>query len=439
MISPLAIERMMIPCPVVDCGDYEKYPPASDSELSEMKSVYWCVPRDAVIYINVCVNKGQAPYVDVYVWDSMLCDKSYERFIICEGMCLPEDLEKKLIEYSRYRNLYISDKNKAALSYDIVRYFPRWNYDEHIFADIGEALEYIYFVSHSGPREILYKAGLCNIGAYLDQYETYNVIGTTPQSIIGHDVPLKLLRILNQPSYTDYFLDEEFLERAVMVYSHYSGYIGKTYPSLGQWLYLDGLFFRGMVAKDEFSRPLYNYLESIDKCWVASKAIVDKYFCFLEMRESMDLVSKIKIPEPGSLEKALRRLETIRENRKYDRLYRIRARRDAAWYEYSDENYIVVFPKTPDDIFMEALALRNCLDNYYERHANCQTTIVFLRKKEEPDKPYVAMEVASGRIIQVRAACNMQPEPPVIDFVIKYAKEKNLYYNHDELDILFAV
>ena len=57
----------------------------------------------------------------------------------------------------------------------------------------------MYFASHpSGAREILYKAELANIAYHLHQLPTYNIIGSTPEKIIGNKLPLKLLRILNQ-------------------------------------------------------------------------------------------------------------------------------------------------------------------------------------------------------------------------------------------------
>jgi hypothetical protein len=434
------LERVINPCSVVDCEDCEKYPLLTDKKFFMIEGIGQRMRiRDVFVFVFVRFDNSQNPFVDIYLRDDSLEDKSFQRFVICDGMCLSEEKEKRLLAYCRYRSLYINDSDMALFNYAVARYFPQWNYGENVFEDIGEAIEYVYFVSHPGPKEILYKAGFNNIVYYLDSYESYNMIGTTPQAIIGHNVSLRLLRIFNQPVFTEYFLEEDQIERAVQVYSAFSGYIGNEFPTMGQWLYLDGLYFRGMTDKSEFSRTIYNYLKSVDTFWIKSKAIVDTYFCFLELRESMGLVNKIKIPKPTELEEVLRRLETIKENKKYERLYQIRVRRDAVWYEYSGEKYMVVFPKTPDDIFLEALSLRNCLGNYYERHANCQTTILFIRKKEEPDKPFVAMEVTGGRIIQVRAAFNREPDQSVLDFVTEYAKEMNFNNAHDELDPFFAV
>ena len=427
------LERAINPCPVVDCEDYEKYPPLTDKKFFRIEGIGQRMRiRDAFVFAFVRFDNSQNPFVDIYLRDDSLEDKSFQRFVICDGMCLSEEKEKRLLAYCRYRSLYINDSDMALFNFAVPRHFPQWNYAENAFEDIGEAIEYIYYVSHPGPREILYKAGFINIVYYLDWYESYNAIGTTPQAIIGHDVPLRLLRIFNQQNFTEFFLEEEQIERAVKVYSKFSGYIGKDYPSMGQWLYLDGLLSRGLTDKKEFCRSLYNRLSKVDLEWIPSKGIVDNYFCFLELRDRLGLNNKIKLPEPKKLEESLQRLESLEENRRYERLFSKRLKKDAPYYEYTGKDYMVVFPKSPDDLFTEALALKNCLNNYFDRHAYGYTTILFIRKKEAPDVPFVAMEISDNEILQVRAVCNTSPSQDVWDFVAEYAKAKFLIYLDEE-------
>jgi hypothetical protein len=82
-------------------------------------------------------------------------------------------------------------------------------------------------------------------------------------------------------------------------------------------------------------------------------------------------------------------------------------------------------PESFGDICTEAIAQKNCLMNYIYAHALGETTILFLRKKED-DTPYVDMEVKNYRITQVFGSCNTRPEKKVFQFLEKYSKEKNI-------------
>jgi len=58
---------------------------------------------------------------------------------------------------------------------------------------------------------------------------------------------------------------------------------------------------------------------------------------------------------------------------------------------------------------LEGKALSHCVGSarYTQDHANGKTTIIFVRSKDEPDKPFFTMEYQSGRIIQIRGKHNL--------------------------------
>lgn len=87
--------------------------------------------------------------------------------------------------------------------------------------------------------------------------------------------------------------------------------------------------------------------------------------------------------------------------------------------EFSDGNLMIVQPKQLSDIAYEGKALSHCVGGYAERHAKGALSIMFIRKKSEPDKPYYTMEVsADGKIVQVRGKRNIAPGEDV-DALIK--------------------
>lgn len=69
-------------------------------------------------------------------------------------------------------------------------------------------------------------------------------------------------------------------------------------------------------------------------------------------------------------------------------------------FEWQD--LIVVLPESCDDIIREGAKLSHCVGSYANRHANGNTTIVFVREKEKPDEPCYTAEISKdGNILQM--------------------------------------
>lgn len=72
-------------------------------------------------------------------------------------------------------------------------------------------------------------------------------------------------------------------------------------------------------------------------------------------------------------------------------------------YEYSNETYLILAPNCIEDILNEGQALHHCAgssDRYFERIENHEAYVLFLRKAEEPDKPYYTLEIEPGGTIR---------------------------------------
>lgn len=191
MISMTELERMLFRCPKVNIS---KYPQASYEEFllmdHDFSGEYVCV------YPFVRMDESGTPYVEIYVWDSMLYPNIYERFIICEGMRLTDILEEKLLNYCREPLLCIDYQRMNSFNYALLECFPQWHCIEYSAENVGRCIEHIYYASHrSGPREIFYQAGLENIAYNINQLPRVNLIGTTVSAIIGHNLPIKQVRV----------------------------------------------------------------------------------------------------------------------------------------------------------------------------------------------------------------------------------------------------
>ena len=415
-------ERMISRCPEVDCDDLERYPLASRSEFSEMerKLGFPCV------FFFERIRDDESRYIEIYIWDPVVFDgEEYRRFIIEEGMCLPEDLEKELMRYARRgRGMLLASDGEMRYLCDVLReYFPYLNYCG--YEDPGKAIEHIYYASHrSGPKEILYKAGLDNIAYDLEIMEHYNFIGRTPSEIVGHNAPLRLLRILNQDGFQRYYTSEEMLRKSIDVYSHFAGAIGDGYPNIYQWYYLEGLLGHGLTGVKDIDRDLYQGLATVVKEMCSSQEF-EGYFSIIETFRKLGLKEELhrflSKPDHYKMHVGGRVSDPLTVE-----MFDLRAKSEAAFYGYTDGVYFIRYPKTPMEMVLESYALRNCLGDYVYDQAEGETTILFIRKCSSPDASFVAMEVNEGEIVQVKAFCNAEPDPDVMEFVEGFAKAKGL-------------
>lgn len=89
--------------------------------------------------------------------------------------------------------------------------------------------------------------------------------------------------------------------------------------------------------------------------------------------------------------------------------------------EFQSGNLLIRQPESMSEIIAEGANLHHCVGGYAERHAEGKLHILFIRRKEAPDKAFYTMEVSTdGRIMQVRGLRNRDPVPEVSAFVEAY-------------------
>lgn len=100
-------------------------------------------------------------------------------------------------------------------------------------------------------------------------------------------------------------------------------------------------------------------------------------------------------------------------------------------YDFKEgTEYQIQAPRDGYEIIREGQIQHICVGNihmgYIEKMADGKTTILFLRKQTEPDKPFVTMEVTNGSVVQVRGYRNENPDADVWAFVKKFKQAKKL-------------
>jgi len=95
-------------------------------------------------------------------------------------------------------------------------------------------------------------------------------------------------------------------------------------------------------------------------------------------------------------------------------------------YRYESHGMIIIPAQSNEELIAESKALNHCVRTYADKIAKGKTGIMFVRKSEEPDRPYVTLELNGKKVIQVRAKNNSKPSSEVCDVVRKWEKQFRL-------------
>lgn len=89
-------------------------------------------------------------------------------------------------------------------------------------------------------------------------------------------------------------------------------------------------------------------------------------------------------------------------------------------YSFANDKLIIMVPKDAGEIIYEGQSLHHCVGSYVQRVNRKETTILFIRKKEDMDKPFYTMEVKDNKVVQVRGLYNAAMTPDVKGFVKRF-------------------
>lgn len=107
-------------------------------------------------------------------------------------------------------------------------------------------------------------------------------------------------------------------------------------------------------------------------------------------------------------------------------------------YEYSDHTFQIVAPRNIKDILEEGEELQHCIigkDTYFARMVKQESYLLFLRKKNAPQKPYYTLEVEpDGTVRQKRTYFNRQnPDIKQAEkFLLRWQKQLSRKLNKED-------
>jgi len=375
---------------------------------------------------------AEGDYVDVTFCD--LKTMHMRHFQIRNGKRWTPKEEKEYLECTLHIFKEPNPKYFDAIIIKVKQLWPEWHVRDYQYFEVGTALEHMYYASHpSGAKGYFYRLNLERIAHCWNgdeqAKECMKEVDSLSQ-IFPFEVPMKLLKTLNQMDLAEMVNSREQLMEALDVYHEFEKHF--EHPlTFSQWRYLEELHLHGEALETKgFQKTLFKRL--------GEQKLFDLYELYeeyLSLRKELTPYISMRNrdwPKPDRVKDRVYVMKRVKQS-----LYeadeineKIKVRSREAEFSYEDDNYFIVEPQDVVDFYNEAEGMGNCIMQYMKSHAEGETTILFLRRKHLPDKPFVDVEInKDGVLTQAYARFNRPCGPEASAFLQEYCARKQLLFS----------
>jgi hypothetical protein len=149
--------------------------------------------------------------------------------------------------------------------------------------------------------------------------------------------------------------------------------------------------------------------------------------CYSDLVRAHDAINTLKLRQDE--ERRARWDMEAKERLKRQEEKRKKVDEERQIYNYEEEQYIIRLPNDLNEIVTEGSKQKICIGGYADRHAMGNTNLFFLRKVDEPDTPFYAIEMdRNKRIVQIHGYCNkwLGNDPDAIPTVIRWLRKNGI-------------
>ena len=173
------------------------------------------------------------------------------------------------------------------------------------------------------------------------------------------------------------------------------------------------LFDMYRQGKDQLYTFLHTYEDYLKLCKSYYGNIPDKYPKFLETQHNQILAKVTELENIKSESPEFAEIMMNSENYAYFNPF---------------ESFVIRMPKESCELVEEGSKLSHCVSSYIEKVNRGDCIVVFMRKKETPDEPYLTVEIIQDRSVsQVEGLCRRtELTEEEIHFLNQWAKNKHL-------------
>lgn len=165
----------------------------------------------------------------------------------------------------------------------------------------------------------------------------------------------------------------------------------------------------------------------------------DKYLDYLKMLDAIGEEGKKcdwKFKNEEELDAAIHALapvySMILDKKEYARCEKGFKNQQDKWeaYCYKNEMFSITYPKNPSDMIQEGICLHHCAKKFIDKVADGETTILFIRQNQKPDKPFYTLEIRDDAVRQCHGFDNKDVESTdLADFLADWCEEKNVIFS----------
>ncbi len=292
------------------------------------------------------------------------------------------------------------------------------------FKKLSDPIEYLSFYLKYPACEYLWKMGL---GRFFEERETYGREFWKAVNL-NAKTPDKLLRSLGKKELKLVKADERISLEALLLYRELKEK-GVCTPDAESFLYVRGLLASdaaiNVLAEQAHASPQklrqYHEKQAKHSGHSISSVILDHRDYLRQLRE---IGAENGDTLPDDLAAAHARLSArLRKtgDTKLNFWFRVR-RRLLRWLNFRDGGLFIRPVDSVQEITREGEMQRNCVAGYAKRHAEGQTIILVLRKKEAPSESWHTVELnpKTLNVIQCRGFRNSDAAPEASEFIRKW-------------------
>ena len=412
--------------PMIDKTEY----PTLDEMYYELMRIESYSEEAKKVMFPYVIKTGSSWYADIYIYIKK--ENRFERFIIAPNKKMSEEDEHKYINVYSVYEICICQRLFDFFMSEISEVAPELNVGNYKFK--MESIIHIYYASFpSGMRELLYKSGLGVIANLICVMKDINDNSSNLEEAFG--MPVKMLRKLNTNlGAWEILKDAKTREKAAKIYGKYHSLLNDISSiEIFQWQYLCDCYDNNEMVDKKMLKDLGRlpiYFEDEDD---NSEVIYNSYLDYksnirvIEERVGRIFPRNIALDDPTKALSACKLAQLYKDNGyEYEQelvymLYDLQER-----YDYVDEEYIISPPESVAQMIKEAFSLKNCLCSYVIPFINRKTDILFMHRRIQPSKSYIAIEVRDGKLIQAREACNNEVCEKAMNSIRLFCKAKNL-------------
>lgn len=216
-------------------------------------------------------------------------------------------------------------------------------------------------------------------------------------------------------------LEEEFgLEKTKEFVNNEKGFLYETY-----------MYRSALQIANQYNLPIKNFIKYIYfECDVSqglsSSTAISQYNDYIRMTTEMGYERFDRYP------KFLRTAHDIASRNYKVKLNELEMKEWELSYEsnkrfeYTYQGFKIFPPKEPSDLVKEGNVLGHCVGSYVNKVRKGASTILFLRERDDIEKPLVTIEVKDNRIAQARGKMNNPPSQEQNAIIKKFAEKFKL-------------